>query len=398
MTATLTATRELGLIGTYIGGTDAAATDHIYAGEGRRVGRRHADPRYQSALSEALRLYESVLAGSRRAALQFQEAMSRSDFQLLFGDVLDRQLLGTYNTLPVNWQAVARRGRVRDFRTVRRFTLDGGKAVLQPVAELAPYQSRAVIDGGYEYSVGKYGAEISISWESVINDDLDAFRELPQSLALAARRTEERFATSLYATPSGPNSSFFNATNKNVVQGDPPLSISGLQAALTVMGNQVDSDGAPIYVEAAVLVVPPALEVTARNILNATEIFAATGGGDGSGNDQLRTANWMRNRVQLVVNPWLPIVDQATGNTAWYVFAAPSAGRPAMEVGFLIGHESPELWMRTPDAVRVGGGTVAPEEGDFEHDAIRYRVRHVLGGTLMDPKMGVASKGTGTGS
>lgn len=398
MTASLTATRELGLIGTYIGGTDAAATDHIYAGEGRRVGRRHADPRYQAALSEALRLYESVLAGSRRAALQFQEAMSRSDFQLLFGDVLDRQLLGTYNTLPVNWQAVARRGRVRDFRTVRRFTLDGGKAVLQPVAELAPYQSRAVIDGGYEYSVGKYGAEISISWESVINDDLDAFRELPQSLALAARRTEERFATSLYATPSGPNSSFFSAANKNVVQGDPPLSISGLQAALTVMGNQVDSDGAPIYVEAAVLVVPPALEVTARNILNATEILAATGGGDGNGNDQLRTANWMRNHVQLVVNPWLPIVDQATGNTAWYVFAAPSAGRPAMEVGFLIGHESPELWMRTPDAVRVGGGTVAPEEGDFEHDAIRYRVRHVLGGTLMDPKMGVASKGTGTGS
>src|SRR5690606_28224989 len=137
----------------------------------------------------------------------------------------------------------------------------------------------------------------------------------------------------------------------------------------------------------------PALEVTARNILNATEILAATGGGDGNGNDQLRTANWMRNRVQLVVNPWLPIVDTTTGNTAWYVFAAPSAGRPAMEVGFLIGHESPELWMRTPDAVRVGGGTVAPEEGDFEHDAIRYRVRHVLGGTLMDPKMGVASKG-----
>lgn len=405
MTLTLDAGPGLGLLGTYTGGTDGADTKAIYAGEGRRISRRNANPAYQKGLSEALRLYEQVLTGSRHAALAFQESMTRSDFQYLFGDVLDRQLLGTYNTMPVNWSITARRGRVRDFRTVKRFTLDGGKGVLSAVGELEPYKARAVVDGAYEYAVGKFGAEIPISWETVVNDDLDALSDLPGALGLAARRTEERFATSLYASSSGPNSTFFSNANKNLINAtvggtgvptNPPLTISGLQYAMQVMGQQVDSDGGPIYVQSVVLEVPPALEVAANNIVNATEVLSATGGGDGTGNDQLKVTNWMRNRVTVRVNPWLPIIDTTTGNSAWYLFASPSSGRPPMEVGFLIGHETPELWMKSPDAVRVGGGLVAPEEGDFEHDGIRYRVRHVLGGTLMDPKMAVASTGLGS--
>ncbi|MBP2704406.1 hypothetical protein JOL79_11335 [Microbispora sp. RL4-1S] len=405
MTLTLDAGPGLGLLDTYTGGTDDASTGRIYAGEGRRINRRTQDARYQRSLSEALRLYERVLTGSRRAALDFQEAMTRSDFQFLFGDVLDRQLLGSYNTMPVNWSITARRGRVRDFRTVKRFTLDGGKGVLAPVGELEPYTARAVVDGAYEYAIGKHGAEIPISWETVVNDDLDALSELPGALGLAARRTEERFATALYVTSSGPNSTFFSNANKNLINAtvggadvptNPALTISGLQYAMQIMGQQVDSDGGPIYVQSVVLEVPPALEVAANNIINSTEIVSATGGGDGTGNDQLRVQNWMRNRVTVRVNPWLPIIDTTTGNSAWYLFASPSSGRPPMEVGFLIGHETPELWMKSPDAVRVGGGAVNPEEGDFEHDGIRYRVRHVLGGTLMDPKMAVASTGAGS--
>src|SRR5690606_33957074 len=240
---------------------------------------------------------------------------------------------------------------------------------------------------------------------TVINDDLDALSELPNTLGLAARRTEERFVTALYASETGPNPTFYSVANRNVISPEtagagaptnPPLSITAMQYAMQVLAQQVDSDGGPIYVESVVLEVPPALEVPANNIVNATEILAAAGGGDGVSNDQLRTRNWMANRITVKVNPWLPIISTTNGNTSWYVHGSPIAGRPAMEVGFLIGHESPELWMKAPDAVRVGGGLVRPEEGDFEHDGIRYRVRHVLGGTLMDPKSSVASNGTGS--
>ncbi len=401
----------LGTVGTYTGGTDGAATDAIYAPEGFNLsGRSRARARqhneaYQRRLGAFMGLYQRVVEGDRRAALAFQEAMSTSDFSGLFGDIIDRQVLAAYQTRPVQWPSMAKRGRVRDFRSVKRYTLDGGEATLNKVKELAPYKVRDVATGSFDYAVAKYGDQIAISWETVINDDLDALSDLPVRLGNAARRTEERFAAELFTTSSGPNGTFFATGNRNIINTtvigstvtpNPPLSIAGLQQAMQVMGQQKDTDGGPIYVEGVVLVVPPALEVAANNIVNATEILAATGGGDGTGNDQLRVTNWMRNRVTVVVNPWLPIINTTSGNTAWYLFAAPGVGRPAMEIGFLMGHETPELWVKSPNAVRVGGGAVDPLEGDFEHDAIQYRVRHVLGGTLMDPKSAVASTGTGS--
>lgn len=389
--------QNLDHIASFTGGTDAASTASIFTGEGHQAWRkRRNDPRYQGMFLEAMRLYERVLSGSRRAALDFQEAMTTSDFNVLFADVIDRQLLAAYQTRPVQWDAVAKRGRVRDFRTVSRFTLDGGKGVLSKVKAQAPYTARAVDDNVYQYSVDKYGAEIAIAWETLINDDLDAFAALPDALALAARRTEEKFATALYAGSTGPNTTFFASGNANVVTSNPTLTVSGLQTGFTVLASQVDPDGAPIYVNGVTLVVPPALEVVANNILNATELLAAAGGGDGTGNDQVRTANWLTNRLRVIVNPWLPIISTTNGNTSWYLFANPAEGRPACEVGFLSGHETPELWMKAPNAMRVGGGLVGPEEGDFVNDSVRYRVRHVLGGVLMDPKSAVASNGTGS--
>jgi hypothetical protein len=397
---------SLGRLDTYAGGSEAAATDSIFASEGTSISRRTRRAQtqeYRARLRGLVRLYQGTIEGDRRATYAFQEAMSRSDFTYLFGDVIDRQLLAAYQTRPVQWPSYAKRGRVRDFRTVKRFTLDGGEAVLDKVKELAPYKNRAVTDGSYSYAVEKYGDQIAVSWETMVNDDLGALTDLPTRLGNAARRTEEKFAAQLFSGSSGMNGTYFSTANKNIINTtvvgstvtpNPALTIVGLQQAMQVMGQQVDTDGGPIYVEGVTLVVPPALEVAANNIINATEIIAATGGGDGTGNDQLRVANWMRNRVSVTVNPWLPIVNTTDGNSAWYLFANPSVGRPAMEIGFLTGHETPELWVKSPNAMRVGGGPVAPEEGDFEHDAIQYRIRMILGGTLMDVKSAVASRGT----
>lgn len=389
-----------------------ASESAIYAGEGRNLSagrrRRTDSPAYKRALLETARLYEQVLAGDRYAALRFQENMSTSDFSNLFGDILDRQILARYMSQPVQWTALAKRGTVRDFRTVKRFTLDGGEAVLSEVKQLSEYPAAALNDGAYTYSVKKYGRRIALSWEDLINDDLDAFRSIPDRLGNAARRSEEKFVTSLYAGSTGPNGTFFATSNKNIINPtvltggtvtNPPLSITNLQYAFQVLEQQVDQDGAPIYIDGVTLVVPPALHVPAQNILNATEVITAVGSGGASSEagrgDRLRVANWMTNRVTLIVNPWLPIVSPTNGNTSWYLFANPGVGRPAMEVGFLTGHESPELFQKSPNAMRVGGGTVNPEDGDFDSDSTEWKLRHVFGGTLMDPKSAVASNGTG---
>lgn len=381
----------------------------IYAGEGRNLSgqlrknrkARNQDPRYARALLEVAHLYEAVLSGDRRAALDFVEAMSTSDFSNLFGDILDRQILAKYVSQPVQWSALAKRGRVRDFRQVKRFTLDGGEAVLDEVKQLTEYPAAKLVDGAYEYSVSKRGRRIALSWEDLVNDDLDAFASIPDRLGNASRRSEEKYVTGLYASDTGPNSTFFSAGNKNLVTAgaSSALSVSALQDAFTLLASQVDTDGAPIYIEGVTLVVPPALTVVANNIINATELWTAAGSSGASSDagrqDQLRVANWMANKVKVITNPWLPITTTSgtMGSTAWYLFSDPNVGRPAMEIGFLMGHEQPELFQKSPNSMRVGGGTVNPEDGDFESDSTEWKIRHVFGGTLMDHKAAVASPG-----
>ncbi len=86
---------------TYMAGTEGAGTSNILGGDGtnlsRRV-RRQESREYRQRLLGLSRIYRGMLEGSDRAALAFKEAMSRSDFTYLFGDVIDRQLLASYAT------------------------------------------------------------------------------------------------------------------------------------------------------------------------------------------------------------------------------------------------------------------------------------------------------------
>src|SRR5690554_2838568 len=54
----------------------------------------------------------------------FWEAMTRSDFPLLLGDVMNRQLLGEYTQWPSVWPSIARRRVVNDFRPANSFSFD----------------------------------------------------------------------------------------------------------------------------------------------------------------------------------------------------------------------------------------------------------------------------------
>jgi hypothetical protein len=286
---------------------------------------------------------------------------------------------------------------VRDFRTVNRHSVYGVDQVLESIpAEKGEYKNAAMYENTpFSYAVAKYGRKVPYSWETLINDDLGAFEDTPERLGRAAGRTEEKFVTELFVDSTGPHGSFYTAGNSNIVTSNPVLSIAGLQTAMTVLAAQVDEQDEPIFIESMELVVPPALEITALNILNAIQLNLAAAGGTTT--QELVAVNWMKNRVRLSVNPYLPIVaSSSNGSTQWYLFANPNNGRPALEAGFLRGHEEPEVFMKSPNARRVGGGDVDAFSGDFDTDSIEYKVRHVLGGTRMDPKMTVGSNGSGS--
>lgn len=353
--------------------------------------RRVLTPERRARLHEAATLVGAAFNGDRRAMLRLQESMTRSDFQNLFGDVLDRELLTQYEQLDPVWTAFARRTTVRDFKPKKYVDLLGGRAELSRVPERTEYPARALSDALFELVVAKYGNRLSVTFEMMVNDELDALRDAPQRLAQAARDTEDLTATRLLVSAAGPNADFFKSDNSNLLTGNPALTTDNLSTALTAISTRRDTDGRPIMVRTAILMVPPALEVAANQIINATEIRITTG------SQTVTVGNWLRGRVRVVVNPWIPIVDDsANADTTWYVLPDPATPRPAVVLGFLRGYEQPDLRVKNDTGQRVGGGDIRPEEGSFDIDDIQYRVRHILGGATLEPIATASSTGAGS--
>lgn len=384
--------------------TDASER-RLYGGEGRRARGIRTAPNYSARLTEALTLVQRVGEGSAYAALAFTEAMSTSDFPLLFGDVIDRAMVLAYREYPNAIESVVKTTTVRDFRDVKRFAVDGAEGQLEAVAQGEEYPAAALSEARDTYSVAKFGRRLPILWETLVNDDLDAFRDMPGRLGRAARRTEQKFISSLIWDSAGPHASLYTSGHENIINttngaadDNTPFSIAGLQDGLTVLANQTDEDGEPIFFDTVYLVVVPALEIAARNVLNGTELRVTVNGG--ATGQELTVANWMRNKVQLVVDPYAPqiITTGTRGATSWALFGNPNDGRAAIEFARLRGHEEPEIWVKAPDAMRAGGGMVGPDQGDFDTDSIQYRVRKVHGGAQLNSTGGfrgtVASNGT----
>jgi hypothetical protein len=337
----------------------------------------------------------------------FRETMTVSDFAALTDQVLDRMLLDNYQVAPVTWPSLTRVKKVKDFRAGRMYMRDGGKGVLAQVNELEGFDRRTFSMSSVDTNIAKYAGGAAVSWEAVINDDLGIFTDIPRDLAIAAARTKDLAVTQLYVDASGPHATLYSAGNQNIINatysGDPftginpALSITALQQAFVVLANQVDADGFPIVIDAVYLVVPPAMEVTARNILNSTELritSTAVGGGAVTGVEHI-VQNWMRNKTTLLVNPLIPYVASSNGNTSWFLFASPNSGRPCLVVTELTGYEQPILYRKAPNAMRLGGG-LDVAHGDFERMSTDYKILTLFGTLRVEPKMTVASNGSGS--
>jgi hypothetical protein len=356
------------------------------------------------AIDATVDIFERAVAGENKGLYEFREASMLSDFPYLFGDVLDRSMMSYYQAWIPDWTSYIKFGRpLRDFRQAKRLGMIGLTDVLPAVGEREEYAERHPSeDTPITLQVGKFGTKWGVNFETLINDDLGALADMPQSLAIAARRTEALKVAQLFVDANGPNANVFKASSKNQINttngaasNNPPLTIDALGDAMLVMGKQVDAYGHPIVIEAATLVVPPALEIKARNILmNAYQIQVAQGGGAYTAQNQLVTTNWMAGRLSVQVNPYIPYVaSTANGNSSWFVIANALGNRPFAEFSPLSGHIGPELFVKTPNSQRLGGGTV-PE--DFDQEAVWYKVRDIFGVAIVDPKLAVASNGSGS--
>lgn len=318
-----------------------------------------------------------------------REAMTTPDFAYLFADVLGRELLAAYKGTPANWPKYTKVSKVKDFRVNKRFRMTDGDQVLPLVAEKGEYLASSRTTTPYEIQALKYGRQFDISYEAIINDDLGAIKDTPQRMALAANRTEQRVIIGLYAGNVGTHggTQLYDWTTPGEINAvKSPLTIANLETALETMAAVTDANTEPILNRAKYLVVPPALEMTARQILtSATKMWLENAEAIAVATPYPTTNVVAQMGIQLIVEPYLPILNaNATDdNTQWYLFSDPK-DLPVLEAVRMTGHESPEVCMKASDKVTLGGGAISPMTGDFATDNIFYRVRLIFGGAKED--------------
>lgn len=369
---------------------------------------RHRIPQFDEKLVKFVELIANKKGyrSAMRSAL-LQEAESTADFPYLFGTVLERTLYAKYKAQDPDWRDYIKVGTQNDFRDQWLIGVNGLQGTLPAVALRGEYPNdAALVDGRVFIQLAKYGREFGVAWETMINDDLGAFSDLAERFATAAMRSEYKFATKLYSSSSGPHASLFGAPishplySKNVTNSftgsGATFSITNLASAASTMRRFTDYDGEPVIFDGFELVVPPALEIPMLQALNPANIIQSGGDSTASAKPQIRSSS---NTVPMLnitghVNPYLPIVD-TSGNAdkTWYLFGKLSNAGYAARMNFLRGHESPELCMKNPNKIALGGATMSPLEGDYETDSIKWRIRHIFGGKQVDPNYAAAFVG-----
>ncbi len=290
----------------------------------------------------------------------------------LLNNVANKKLLKSFQAQPIIATRLCSEGELTDFKESERYRLtDVGD--LEPVAPDGEIKHGGLSEDKATNQLKTYGKTFTLTREMVYNDDLAAFLRVPEGMgARAARKVDQLFFQRLLANPN----SLFSVAHKNFKDGaDTALSADSLAAAIQMFLDQIDSDKQPINIAPRFLLVPTALKMTAREILNSTILLSV-----GSTNRQrIPTYNPLSDEnLEVVTSPYLSNTNYPGASAkSWYLFADPSVA-DTFEIGYLRGRRTP---------------TVEQGETDFDTLGQRFRVYYDLGCREQDHRGMVLFKG-----
>jgi len=310
----------------------------------------------------------SVLRFAFGHAGSIQAGWSTIDIGGILSNVANKFLLEGFFSVERTWRNICAVRNVSDFKTVTSYRLIG-KDQYEIVAPGGELKHGTLGGESYTNKADTYGLLLAIDRRDIINDDLGAITTVPRKLGRGSGLKINDVFWAIFLN----NGSFFTAGNKNYLTGaDTVMGIDGLTKAEKTFMDQTDSDGKPIGIMPAIMLVPTALSAMATMLYKSLEIR------DTTASTKYPVANPHQNKFRAEVSRYLSN-SSYTGNSekAWYLLADPT-DLPAIEVAFLNGQESP---------------TIETAEADFNVLGVQMRGYHDFGVNLQDAKGGVKSKG-----
>lgn len=271
-----------------------------------------------------------------------------SDFPLILGDTVHRQLRQSYQAAPSGVRPLARQATAKDFRDKSSISV-GDFSPLEKVIEGAEFSYGTIGESAERYRVETFGKMIGVSRQALVNDDLGAFTTLPNKMGIAAAAFESNFLADMVTkNPAmSDGKTVFHAGHNNLAETGEAPTLTSLSARRLAMRKQTGLGGLLINATPRFLLVGAELETTAEQLLSQIN---ATKTGD--------------------VNPFANltlIVEPRLNGTEWYLVADP-ATIDGLEYSYLEGAPGPQV------ETRVG----------FEVDGVKFKIRLDFGAGWLD--------------
>lgn len=349
------------------------AMAHIHAGNGAfvRQGMANAlaaragvedmesDNNYRGmALVEMARMALSEMGVSaygmdRREMIGLAFTHSSSDFGNIMMDVARKALQQGVEAAAETFQLWTKKGSLSDFKISNRVALDSFPT-LEKIPDGGKYEQATINDSAQSIQLATYGKGFGISRQTIINDDLGAFTEVPKLMGQSAMRTIGNLVYSLLmVNPKMKDGvALFHADHGNL--GDAAaLSMAALDAADVAMGMHEDSAETALNIE-------PKYLITGRTDKSwAKTLMTSKYNPDEPGSNIENTAKGM---CEVISDSRIDKAAKKAGvPIPWFLAADQSQG--TIEVAYLDGNDQPFI----------------EQTERWDVDGTQFKVRHDAG-------------------
>jgi phage head maturation protease len=271
-----------------------------------------------------------------------------SDFPYILANVAHKEMLAGASAEIVTYREWCKIGSGSDFKAMSRLKLsEAGELDLVP--EFGEYAHTKFAEQREQITIATYGKAFNLSRQAIINDDIQAFTDIPNAMGRAAARKPNVLAVKvLLANAAMSDGTALFASGHNNLNEETDYRLDTVDHARAGIGNlavklmkqsafkhsdlSAEEDTPTMSLRMAVLLTP------ATGHLNALAAVGATTFGSG-----IEGVNPLRNIARVVPEPQIENTN-ITGysTTAYFGFADPRVS-PVIEVAFLNGNTEPYM-------------------------------------------------------
>ncbi len=273
--------------------------------------------------------------GLSKRELAIRAFQSTSDFPMILANVAHQSLLDSYEKLIArqNFQPLVRIVEATDFKPMRKVRL-GEIPSLKLVPEGAEITSGTIGEGSEQYSIATYARKFSLTRETIINDDLNAFTDIPAKWGIAAARLENILFWTIFSANQkmSDGKGLFHIDHRNIAAAGSEISEESLEEAELAMSYQQGIDKRDkLNIVPKYLIVPTTLKRKAKKAVMLPIVPTKT-----------EDTNPYAGEYEIIAEPILN--DSST--TAWYMAADSSQGVDLIEMAYLDGIREPMVEFR----------------------------------------------------